>query len=516
MPRVFISYGRSDVEFVRRLGMDLSRLGADIWMDVEDIPAGIKWSSAIQEGLKTSEVMLVVISPASMASRNVEDEWQYFLDQNKPVIPVLWLPADIHFQLNRIQHINFNKLDYYTALEQLRTELGRQGFQLKRLDTLFPPGGQTPPRQPTAPVPVKRRTAWWVGSAVVGSVLVAAIVIVLLALRNGDDQEKGDQPTETETAQVTEVASEAAPMTEAATGSGDFPSGTEIIYTSALYAPDVEAIGEANVTIVTTDGTEEPESNTAMVTGFDPTWSPDGTLFAFVGSEYDDEGNELLRIYIVDENGDYYRLTDEIPGHSPTWSPDGTQIAFVSDVAGNQNIYVINADGSGLYGLTDDPANEFDPAWSPTGEHLAYVSDRDGDEDIYFLHWGGAEEPQLIIDNEADDQAPDWAPDGRELVYTSDQDGYQRMYVFNLDTFTSACIENCEDHDYSGQFAYYEPTWSPDGNWIAFVATETEDGLVHYRISAMTTDASDYRVLLDEGASEDRYFTYDKPDWRPR
>ena len=105
MPDVFISYSRKDEKFARRLATSLSRLSFDVWIDVEDIPAGMKWSTAIQQGLKTSEVMIVIISPDSMASNNAEDEWQYFLDQGRPVIPVFWRPTEIHFQLHRIQYI---------------------------------------------------------------------------------------------------------------------------------------------------------------------------------------------------------------------------------------------------------------------------------------------------------------------------------------------------------------------------------------------------------------------------
>src|SRR5690606_30934422 len=98
--------------------------------DVEDIPAGMKWSRAIQQGLDSAEVMVVLISPTSMASSNVEDEWQYFLDHKKPVIPVLLQPAKIHFQLNRVQYIDFLNQNYYHALSQLYSEFRRKGIQL--------------------------------------------------------------------------------------------------------------------------------------------------------------------------------------------------------------------------------------------------------------------------------------------------------------------------------------------------------------------------------------------------
>jgi len=124
---VFISYSRKDVEFVRRLTASLEDRGVDVWFDQADIHAGVKWSTAIQQGLRASNAMILIISPDSMASTNVEDEWQYFLDKKKPIIPVLLQPADIHFQLNRIQYIDFTAQTYEAALEQLIAELGLKG-----------------------------------------------------------------------------------------------------------------------------------------------------------------------------------------------------------------------------------------------------------------------------------------------------------------------------------------------------------------------------------------------------
>jgi hypothetical protein len=134
--RVFISYSRENVEFARKLAKSLSEAGAKVWIDVENIPAGMNWSSAIQEGLNICESMILIISPASMASRNVENEWQYFLDQGKRLIPVLLKPVQSpHFQLSRIQHIDFYNHPYETALEKLALELEFQkaiGFPIVR------------------------------------------------------------------------------------------------------------------------------------------------------------------------------------------------------------------------------------------------------------------------------------------------------------------------------------------------------------------------------------------------
>ena len=124
MTRVFISYSRADEVFARRLATDLDRLGADVWIDVDDIPPGVNWSTAIQQGLDTCEALVLIVSPDALASKNVEDEWQYVRDEGKPVIPLLWRPVPrLHFQLRRIQYVDFHQQPYETALEQLRARL---------------------------------------------------------------------------------------------------------------------------------------------------------------------------------------------------------------------------------------------------------------------------------------------------------------------------------------------------------------------------------------------------------
>ena len=130
MTDIFISYSRKDVQFARQLNASLETRGADVWFDQADIHAGVKWSTAIQQGLRASNAMILIISPDSMVSTNVEDEWQYFLDKKKPIIPVLLSPADIHFQLNRIQYIDFAAQTYEAAFEQLIAELALKGVAL--------------------------------------------------------------------------------------------------------------------------------------------------------------------------------------------------------------------------------------------------------------------------------------------------------------------------------------------------------------------------------------------------
>ncbi len=105
--RIFISYSRKDQEFARKLASALTAINAEVWIDLEDIHAGANWSTAVQEGLTSCDLMIVILTPSSSASRNVEEEWQYYRDNLKPIIPVLLEKTVVHYQLSRIQYINF-------------------------------------------------------------------------------------------------------------------------------------------------------------------------------------------------------------------------------------------------------------------------------------------------------------------------------------------------------------------------------------------------------------------------
>jgi hypothetical protein len=209
MKRIFISYSRQDEIFARRLAEALQNLGADVWIDVEDIQAGNKWSQAIQEGLDTATVMLVVISPDSMASENVSDEWQYFLDHKKPIIPILCRPAKIHFQLNRVQYIDFYNQDFDPALRRLHTELAVQGLVLRPLPPvpapakkpnpvpLHMPADQIKPvsesLQSQAQTPPQKRMGMGIAVGAFALFFLGLGVVILLSYNQGDNADNAER-----------------------------------------------------------------------------------------------------------------------------------------------------------------------------------------------------------------------------------------------------------------------------------------------------------------------------------
>jgi hypothetical protein len=107
LPKVFFSYARADAEFVLKLANDLRSAGISLWIDQLDIRPGERWDSAVENALKASPCLLVVLSPASVASQNVMDEVAFALENNKTVVPVLHTRCVIPFRIQRLQYIDF-------------------------------------------------------------------------------------------------------------------------------------------------------------------------------------------------------------------------------------------------------------------------------------------------------------------------------------------------------------------------------------------------------------------------
>ncbi len=121
-PRVFFSYARADAEFVLKLANDLRAAGIGLWIDQLDISPGERWDSAVESALKASPCLLVVLSPASVASQNVMDEVALALATNKKVVPVLHTQCDIPFRMQRLQYVDFTTT-YGGAFTQLLSVL---------------------------------------------------------------------------------------------------------------------------------------------------------------------------------------------------------------------------------------------------------------------------------------------------------------------------------------------------------------------------------------------------------
>ena len=130
----FVSYAREDREFVLRLAKDdLKAKGAKIWMDRLDIRLGQRWDTEVETAVEQCGCMVVVLSPAAVASEKVKNEFMVALDEGKVVIPALIRECRVPLQLRRLQYADF-RADYDIGLTDLAASLC--GEQQPNADTI--------------------------------------------------------------------------------------------------------------------------------------------------------------------------------------------------------------------------------------------------------------------------------------------------------------------------------------------------------------------------------------------
>ena len=63
--------------------------GHKTWIDAENIRAGWSWDREITEAIRSSDAVLGILTPDSIKSENVLDEWAYALANDIPLILLL-------------------------------------------------------------------------------------------------------------------------------------------------------------------------------------------------------------------------------------------------------------------------------------------------------------------------------------------------------------------------------------------------------------------------------------------
>jgi WD40 repeat protein len=122
MADVFISYARTDNDFVRKLHQSLEEINRDIWIDWEDIPPTAEWLKELYASIAAADNFLFIISPNSCASKMCREELAYAEANHKRLVPVVYVPVaqeDLPPALARIQWISFNDSPFDSAFRSL-------------------------------------------------------------------------------------------------------------------------------------------------------------------------------------------------------------------------------------------------------------------------------------------------------------------------------------------------------------------------------------------------------------
>jgi tricorn protease len=165
------------------------------------------------------------------------------------------------------------------------------------------------------------------------------------------------------------------------------------------------------------------------------------------------------------EKGPTRNLTNSSNAHDKwaRWSPDGAKIAFISDLDGEEELYLINQDGSGkpeelTHGLK---AMLYAPEWAPDGKRIAF-GDKDGK--LYVLALDDKKVTQVAQNLRARIRDYTWSQDGGQLAFVMDNpNNFSSIYIWSVADGQARRVT-------SDLFDAARPAWDSEGNYLFYLS----------------------------------------------
>lgn len=145
--------------------------------------------------------------------------------------------------------------------------------------------------------------------------------------------------------------------------------------------------------------------------------------------------------FVMNADGSALRRVTPAPETYPFGarrSPDGRLFVFAGACPDIQHfeLCLINEDGTGLRPLTTGPGHvapvhDLSPAWSPDSSNVVFSRRQEslGPGDLYIVDVDGTGEMRLTSDP-GDESGPTWSPDGQTIAYVG-KEGTEQIRLIN-------------------------------------------------------------------------------------
>lgn len=211
---------------------------------------------------------------------------------------------------------------------------------------------------------------------------------------------------------------------------------------------------------------------------FDPSVSRDGEKIVFASTQH--RASSDIYVKKIGSNVVTQLTSDPAEDAMPVISPDGQRIAFASNRTGNWDIFVMPMNGGKAVQVTNDVGDELHPSWSADGSSLVFcrLGETSGRWEMWISDSGGSGSTNFI----GYGMFPEWCPTAgtgeagadRILFQLGRERGRRTYSIWSLD-YKNSSAGNLTEIASSAESALINPTWSPDGQWIAFAEIPVSD-----------------------------------------
>ena len=157
----------------------------------------------------------------------------------------------------------------------------------------------------------------------------------------------------------------------------------------------------------------------------------------------------------------------------------------VDSPEGDSEIFTMNPDGSELTQLTHNDTDDEDPVYSADGRQIAFVRWREWDPedfqwttDIYTMSADGRNETRVTSTELSNEFSPSWSPDGNYIAFKLFDPDTNSANIYKTSANGEKYVRLTKE---SGATEYYSPAWSPGGKRIAFQRYVPLDSKPWYR-----------------------------------
>jgi Tol biopolymer transport system component len=255
------------------------------------------------------------------------------------------------------------------------------------------------------------------------------------------------------------------------------PDGTKIAYLTPPIRQDNPPGRLSEVWVISADG-----ENPVKVSGDlrenlslkGPTWAPDGKMIAFGRIVMTPNLRSEVCIVPVSEKGRPLAspVQIELPLFSTDfvtgWTPDN-KIGLLLETPYHMYVYTVPVSGGKATQVSPLDGLASHPRWSPDGKRIFFrweggglgsVPSDGGEVSVHPAHKGALKNGFFTIYPGAGNSV---SPDGKSVVFSA-QTATSGPNIYSIP------VEGGEPKQITSQGRY--PCWSPDGKWIAYLATE--------------------------------------------